>query len=256
MITIKNLKKSFNGFQVLKGVNLVIPEGKTTFIMGQSGTGKSVLLKHIVGLLSPDEGEIWFENRDLTKIKESEWQEVRKKIGYLFQEGALFDSMTVFENVAFPLIEHKKLPKKEMEKEVDKLLSAVGLREAKDKYPSELSGGMRKRAALARTLALQPQVILFDEPTTGLDPILQRSILDLIMEVKRHFNLTCVIVSHDVPLALNYGDQIAFLHEGVIVESGSPDEIIKSEHPFVKKFLESAIVCSSQNIEKSAGGRL
>jgi len=242
MITIKNLKKSFNGFQVLRGVNLVIPEGKTTFIMGQSGTGKSVLLKHLVGLLSPDEGEIWFENRDLTKLSEKEWQEVRKKIGYLFQEGALFDSMTVAENVAFPLIEHAKLPEKEIERKVDELLSAVGLLEAKNKYPSELSGGMKKRAALARTLALHPQVILFDEPTTGLDPILQRSILDLIMEVKNRFNLTCVIISHDVPLALKYGDQIAFLHEGVIAQIGSPEEIINSNHPFVRKFLDSALI--------------
>ncbi|MFZ8830723.1 MAG: ABC transporter ATP-binding protein [Thermodesulfobacteriaceae bacterium] len=242
MITIKNLKKSFNGFQVLRGVNLVIPEGKTTFIMGQSGTGKSVLLKHLVGLLSPDEGEIWFENRDLTKLSEKEWQEVRKKIGYLFQEGALFDSMTVGENVAFPLIEHAKLPEKEIERKVDELLSAVGLLEAKNKYPSELSGGMKKRAALARTLALHPQVILFDEPTTGLDPILQRSILDLIMEVKNRFNLTCVIISHDVPLALKYGDQIAFLHEGVIAQIGSPEEIINSNHPFVRKFLDSALI--------------
>jgi phospholipid/cholesterol/gamma-HCH transport system ATP-binding protein len=242
MITIKNLKKSFNGFQVLRGVNLVIPEGKTTFIMGQSGTGKSVLLKHLVGLLSPDEGEIWFESRDLTKLSEKEWQEVRKKIGYLFQEGALFDSMTVGENVAFPLIEHAKLPEKEIERKVDELLSAVGLLEAKNKYPSELSGGMKKRAALARTLALHPQVILFDEPTTGLDPILQRSILDLIMEVKNRFNLTCVIISHDVPLALKYGDQIAFLHEGVIAQIGSPEEIINSNHPFVRKFLDSALI--------------
>ncbi len=242
MITIKNLKKSFDGFQVLRGVNLVIPEGKTTFIMGQSGTGKSVLLKHVVGLLSPDEGEIWFENRDLTKLNEKEWQVVRRKVGYLFQEGALFDSMTVAENVAFPLVEHAKLPKKEIERRVDELLSAVGLIEAKDKYPSELSGGMRKRAALARTLALHPQVILFDEPTTGLDPILQRSILDLIMEVKRRFNLTCVIISHDVPLALTYGDQIAFLHEGIIAQVGSPQEIRQSDHPFVRKFLESALL--------------
>jgi len=242
MITIRNLKKSFNGFQVLRGINLVIPEGKTTFIMGQSGTGKSVLLKHLVGLLTPDEGEIWFENKDLTKLSEKEWQEVRKKIGYLFQEGALFDSMTVGENVAFPLFEHAKLPEKEIEREVDELLSAVGLLEAKDKYPSELSGGMRKRAALARTLALHPQVILFDEPTTGLDPILQRSILELIMEVKRRFNLTCVIISHDVPLALRYADQIAFLNEGIIVQAGPPEEIRRSDHPFIRKFLESALL--------------
>ncbi|RLG12969.1 ABC transporter ATP-binding protein [Candidatus Pacearchaeota archaeon] len=242
MITIKNLRKSFNGFEVLKGVNLIIPENKITFIMGQSGTGKSVLLKHIVGLLKPDSGEIWFENKDITKLSEKELQKIRKKIGFLFQEGALFDSMTVEENVAFPLKEHLHLSKKEIRKKVDELLSAVGLLEAKHKYPSELSGGMKKRAALARTLALNPQIILFDEPTTGLDPILQNAILDLIKNLKGHFNLTCVIVSHDLPLALKFADYIAFLHQGVILEEGTPEDIKNSENPFVKKFIESALI--------------
>lgn len=242
MIKIVNLKKSFNSFQVLKGVNLEIPADKITFIMGGSGTGKSVLLKHIVGLLRPDEGEIWFENQDLTKLSEREFQKVRKKIGLLFQEGALFDSMAVAENVAFPLKEHTKLSGKEISSKVEELLSAVDLLQAKDKYPSELSGGMRKRAALARTLALNPQVILFDEPTTGLDPVLQITIMDLIKKVKETYHVTCVIISHDLILAFKYADHIAFLHEGVIIEEGDVEKIKTSTHPFVKHFRESALL--------------
>lgn len=242
MIKIKNLHKSFNSHKVLRGVNLEIPQGSMTFIMGGSGTGKSVLLKHIVGLIRPDEGEIWFEGQDISKLSERELQKVRKKIGLLFQEGALFDSMTVAENVAFPLKEHSGLSEKEIMHKVEELLSAVELLPAKDKYPSELSGGMKKRASLARTLALNPQVVLFDEPTTGLDPILQNTIMDLIRRVKEQFGLTCVIVSHDVPLALRYGTYLAFLHEGVIVESGTPKEILSSSHPYVTKFLESALM--------------
>lgn len=242
MITIKNLKKSFNSFQVLRGVNLYIPPEKITFIMGGSGTGKSVLLKHIVGLLRPDEGEIWFENQDITKLSERELQSIRKKIGLLFQEGALFDSMTVAENVAFPIREHTSLSKKEIEAKVEELLQAVELLQAKDKYPSELSGGMRKRAALARTLALNPRVILFDEPTTGLDPILQITIMDLIKKVKETYGVTCVVISHDLVLAFKYAQHIAFLHEGVIIEEGDPEKIRASTHPFVRKFLESALL--------------
>ncbi|MGC9016999.1 MAG: ABC transporter ATP-binding protein [Caldimicrobium thiodismutans] len=242
MIKIVNLKKSFNSHEVLKGVNLVIPGDKITFIMGRSGTGKSVLLKHIVGLLKPDEGEIWFENQDITKLSERQLQAIRKKIGFLFQEGALFDSMTVAENVAFPLKEHTNLSKKEIEKKVEELLSAVELFEAQDKYPSALSGGMRKRAALARTLALNPQVILFDEPTTGLDPILQITIMDLIKKIKETFHLTCVIISHDLLLAYKYADYIAFLDQGFIIEEGDVEKIKASTHPFVVKFRESALL--------------
>ena len=242
MITIKELRKSFNDFEVLKGVNLTIPENKVTFIMGQSGTGKSVLLKHIVGLLKPDSGEIWFENKDITKLSEKELQKVRRKIGFLFQEGALFDSMTVKENVMFPLKEHFKMSKAEMEKVAEELLSVVDLLPAKDKYPSELSGGMKKRAALARTLALKPQIVLFDEPTTGLDPILQVSILELIKNLKEKYNLTCVIVSHDLGLAFKFADYIAFLHGGIIIEIGTPEEIKTSANEFIKKFIESALL--------------
>lgn len=242
MIKIRNLQKSFDSSKVLRGVNLDIPAGSITFVMGGSGTGKSVLLKHIVGLLKPDDGEIWFEGQDITKLSERELQKIRKKIGLLFQEGALFDSMTVAENVAFPLREHTKLREKEIEERVKELLSAVELLPAKDKYPSELSGGMKKRASLARTLALNPQVVLFDEPTTGLDPILQITIMDLIKRIKEKFELTCVVVSHDVPLALRYGTYLAFLHEGVVVEAGTPESILKSSHPYVRKFLDSALV--------------
>ncbi len=242
IIKIKDLKKSFNSFQVLKGVNLSIPSQEITFIMGGSGTGKSVLLKHLVGLLKPDEGEIWFENQDITKLSERELEKVRKKIGLLFQEGALFDSLTVAENVAFPLKEHTKLSKREIEAKVEELLSAVELLPAKDKYPSELSGGMRKRAALARTLALNPQVILFDEPTTGLDPVLQITIMDLIKKIKETYGLTCVVISHDLILAFKYADRIAFLYDGVIVEEGPPEKIRASAHPYVQKFLESVFL--------------
>ena len=249
MIKIINLKKSFNSHEVLKGVNLTIPGNQISFIMGRSGTGKSVLLKHIVGLLKPDEGEIWFENQDITKLSERELQKVRKKIGFLFQEGALFDSMTVAENVAFPLEEHTKLSKREIQEKVEELLLAVELLEAKNKYPSELSGGMRKRAALARTLALNPQIILFDEPTTGLDPILQITIMDLIKKIKETFNLTCVIISHDLNLAFRYADFIAFLDQGVIIEEGNVEKIKASKHPFVVKFIESALL----DLDKKGG---
>ncbi|MFN3505033.1 MAG: ABC transporter ATP-binding protein [Caldimicrobium sp.] len=249
IIKIKDLKKSFNSFQVLKGVNLTIPAQKIIFIMGGSGTGKSVLLKHIVGLLKPDDGEIWFENQDITKLNERELQKVRKKIGLLFQEGALFDSLTVAENVAFPLVEHAKLSKKEIKAKVEELLSAVELLPAKNKYPSELSGGMKKRAALARTLALNPEVILFDEPTTGLDPVLQITIMDLIKKVKENYGLTCVVISHDLIIAFKYADKIAFLYEGKIVEEGSPEEIKRSTHPYVQRFLESALLEIKKEVE-------
>jgi len=210
--------------------------------MGLSGTGKSVLLKHIVGLLKPDEGEIWFEGKNIVSMSEKELQSVRKKIGFLFQEGALFDSMTVIENVMFPLEEHFKMPKKEREEKAKELLAAVGLSGSENKFPSELSGGMRKRAALARTLALKPEVVLFDEPTTGLDPILQVSIMELIKDLKERYGLTCIVVSHDVLLSLKFADFIAFLFKGVIVEKGTSEEVLVSKNPFVQKFLKSAFV--------------
>ncbi len=239
MIKIINLHKSFGSRKVLRGVNLEIPTGGITFIMGRSGTGKSVLIKHIVGLIEPDEGQILVNGKDITKMSEREFNKIRKRFGMLFQEGALFDSMTVGENVAFPLREHTKLSEKEIRARVEAKLAQVGLLEDIDKMPSELSGGMKKRAALARALALEPEVILFDEPTTGLDPIMQMSIAHLIKDTKEKLNLTCVVISHDIPVAFAIADKIAFLHEGIIIEEGSPEEIKRSENAFVQEFLKA-----------------
>ncbi|OAG27176.1 ABC transporter ATP-binding protein [Thermodesulfatator autotrophicus] len=239
MIKIVDLHKAFGPHKVLRGVNLEIPEGKITFIMGASGTGKSVLLKHIIGLISPDKGQILIDGKDITQLSEKELMEVRKRFGMLFQEGALFDSLTVGENVAFPLREHTNLSEKEIRARVELKLSQVGLLEAIDKMPSELSGGMKKRVALARALALDPEIVLFDEPTTGLDPIMQESISYLIKETQERLKLTCVVISHDVPIAFAIADKIAFLYEGKVVEEGSPEEIKKSKHPFVKQFIRA-----------------
>ncbi len=239
MIKIINLHKSFGKRKILRGLNLEIPKGKITFIMGRSGTGKSVLLKHIVGLIEPDEGQILVDGKDITKMSEQEFNKIRKRFGMLFQEGALFDSMTVGENVAFPLREHTKLSEREIRARVEAKLAQVGLLEDIDKMPAELSGGMRKRAALARALALEPEVILFDEPTTGLDPIMQMSIARLIKRTQERLNLTCVVISHDIPVAFAIADKIAFLYEGVITEEGSPEEIRHSSNPFVQEFLNA-----------------
>ncbi len=244
MIKIVDLHKRFGDQEVLRGVNLDIPEGKITFIMGRSGTGKSVLLKHIIGLLEPDSGQILIDGKDITTMSEKELAEIRKRFGMLFQEGALFDSMTVGENVAFPLREHTKLSEEEIWARVRAKLAQVGLLKDIDKMPSELSGGMKKRAALARALALDPEVVLFDEPTTGLDPIMQMSIAQLIKETKESHNLTCVVISHDIPVAFAAADKIAFLHEGVIIEEGPPEKIKESKHPFVQEFLR-ALKCPS-----------
>ncbi|WP_456434470.1 ABC transporter ATP-binding protein [Thermosulfuriphilus sp.] len=238
MIKIVNLCKSFGSQQVLRGLNLEIPKGKITFIMGQSGQGKSVLLKHIIGLMRPDSGKILIDGLDITSLGLKELYRVRKRFGMLFQDAALFDSMTVAENVAFPLREHTRLSEGEIWKRVEEKLSLVGLLEAADKLPSELSGGMKKRAGLARALALDPEIILFDEPTTGLDPIMTASINQLIKESQQIHRLTCVVISHDIPSALSIADKIAMLHEGVIIEEGDPEAIKQSSHPFVRRFFE------------------
>ncbi len=238
MIKIIDLHKSFGAQEVLRGVNLEIPKGKITFIMGQSGQGKSVLLKHIIGLIRPDSGQILVDGLDITGLSLKELYRVRKRFGMLFQDAALFDSMTVAENVAFPLREHTRLSETEIAKKVEEKLALVGLLEAADKLPSELSGGMRKRAGLARALALDPEIILFDEPTTGLDPIMTASINRLIKESQQRHQLTCVVISHDIPSALTIADKIAMLHQGVIIEEGDPESIKNSSHPFVRRFFE------------------
>lgn len=237
MIEIKELYKSFGKQQVLKGVNLIINEGEITAVIGRSGGGKSVLLKHIVGLLKPDKGSIFIKGQDITKLKGNKLDEIRADIGVVFQGGALFDSMTVFDNVAFPLVEKTKINKKEIYDRVMKALSDVGLEGMEYKYPAELSGGMRKRVALARALIGRPKIILFDEPTTGLDPILVRSIHKLIRDTQKQYNFTGLIISHEIPEIFEISDKVAVLHDGRIVEVGTPEEIQKSDNIFVKNFI-------------------
>lgn len=241
MIRLDNVHKSFGTQKVLDGVDFEIESGKTTVIIGRSGGGKSVLLKHIIGLLKPDQGRILIGDVDITQLNERELNEVRKKFGMLFQEAALFDSMTVGENVAFPLREHTRLTEKEIRQIVAERLQAVGLTGVDEKMPAELSGGMRKRVGLARAIALHPEIVLFDEPTTGLDPVMTEAINRLILDTQRNFNLTCVVISHDIQSIFEIGHKIAMLYEGKIIAHGSPDEIRASKNPVMVQFLSGSI---------------
>ena len=241
MIGIVDLHKSFGKQKVLDGLNLEIEDGKTTVVIGKSGGGKSVFLKHIIGLLKPDHGHVLIDGVDITKLNEKDLNEMRKKFGTLFQESALFDSMTVGENVAFPLREHTRMKEEEIRQIVGDRLKAVGLTGIENKMPSELSGGMKKRVGLARALAMHPQIILFDEPTTGLDPIMTEAINQLIMDTQKKFGLTCVVISHDIQSILKISHMIAMLYEGKIVECGTPEEIKASKNPIVVQFLSGEI---------------
>ncbi|MFB3925321.1 MAG: ABC transporter ATP-binding protein [Syntrophales bacterium] len=241
VIELIDLHKSFGKQKVLNGLNLTIEDGKTTVIIGRSGGGKSVLLKHIIGLMKPDKGKVLVDGVDIVRLSDKELNEVRRKFGMLFQEGALFDSMTVGENVAFPIVEHTKMKEEEIRKVVAERLRAVGLSGVENKMPSELSGGMRKRVALARAIALHPKIVLFDEPTTGLDPVLSEAINRLIIDTQRNFNLTCVVISHDVESVFKIGHKIALLYNGQIIEYGTPEEIRKSENPILVQFLSGSI---------------
>ncbi|MCX5831987.1 MAG: ABC transporter ATP-binding protein [Deltaproteobacteria bacterium] len=242
MIKLIDVHKSFGKQHVLRGVHLDIEDGKTTVIIGKSGGGKSVLLKHIIGLLQPDSGEVLIDGVDITKLNDKGLNEIRKKFGMLFQEAALFDSMTVGENVAFPLREHTKLKEGEIREIVADRLKAVGLKGIEQKLPSELSGGMRKRVGLARAIALHPQIVLFDEPTTGLDPVMTEAINQLIMETQNKLHLTCVVISHDLGSIFKISDKIAMLYEGEIIAYGGPDEIKSSPNPVIVQFLSGSTV--------------
>ena len=242
MIKLIDVYKSFGKQSVLKGVDLEIEDGRTTVIIGKSGGGKSVLLKHIIGLLKPDSGQVLIDGVDITKLNEKGLNEIRKKFGMLFQEAALFDSMTVGENVAFPLREHTKLPEKEITEIVADRLRAVGLTGIEQKLPSELSGGMRKRVGLARAIALHPQIVLFDEPTTGLDPVMTEAINQLIVETQNKLQFTCVVISHDLGSIFKISDKIAMLYEGEIIAYGGPDEIKSSPNPVIVQFLSGSTV--------------
>lgn len=241
MIKLVDIHKSFGKQKVLDGLSLTIEAGKTTVIIGRSGGGKSVLLKHIIGLVKPDRGRVLVDETDIIGLSEKNLNEVRKKFGMLFQEAALFDSMNVGENVAFPLREQTKLKEEEIRRIVADRLRAVGLSGVEGKMPSELSGGMRKRVGLARAIALHPQIVLFDEPTTGLDPIMTEAVNQLIVDTQQSFNLTCVVISHDIQSIFRIGHKIAMLYEGRIIEYGTPEEIRASDNPVMKQFLSGSV---------------
>lgn len=236
-IEIKDLYKSFNNLRVLQGLNLTIEKGETLVVIGRSGCGKSVLLKHIIGILKPDSGRIIVDGVDITEIGEDELNEYRKRFGMLFQGGALFDSLNVRENVAFGIEEHLNLPEEEVSQRVREYLSMVGLEGIENKKPAELSGGMRKRVALARAIAMNPEFILYDEPTTGVDPIMGDIINNLILKLHDQLRVTSIVVTHDMVSAYKIADRIAMLYNGKIIFIGSPEEIKGTNHPIVRQFI-------------------
>lgn len=237
MIDIIDLYKSFNGQAVLCGVNLHIPKGKITVIIGPSGCGKTSIIRHIIGLLRPDRGKVIVEGVEINQLDRIELNEFRRRFGMLFQQAALFDSMNVYENVAFPLKEHTQWAETRIQKIVAAKLKLVGLEGVEQKMPSELSGGMKKRVGLARAIALEPQIILYDEPTTGLDPIMTEAIDNLILDMQRTLKITSVVISHDIPSAFHIGDQMAMVAEGKIIECGTPEQFRRSSHKVVQEFL-------------------
>jgi phospholipid/cholesterol/gamma-HCH transport system ATP-binding protein len=241
VIQIKDVQKSFGTKKVLKGISFVANPGEIIFILGTSGTGKSVLLKHLVGLLQPDSGQVLVGPFEVTKMTEDELQDVRKICGMVFQHPALFDSLTVFENVAYGLRRHFKLDHDEIQKRVSEALALVHLHDIETKMPSQLSYGMQKRVSIARTIALRPKILLFDEPTTGLDPITTTAVNNLIKELSRTLKTTSLVVSHDMKCALEIADRVIVLDQGLILEEGTPEQLKKSQVPLVKDFLAEVL---------------
>ena len=241
MITMRNVHKSFGAQKVLDGLDLDIPDGRITAIIGPSGEGKSVLLKHLIGLLQPDSGAVEVDGESIVNLRRSELNRIREKFGMLFQNVALFDSMTVFENVAFPLQEKTRLSKGEIRDRVLSALEDVGLKNIENKFPDELSGGMKKRVGLARAVVSNPQIILFDEPTTGLDPIIKRAIHQLIKDTHAKFGFTAVIVSHEIPDIFDVAQNVAMLFRGKILQHGTPDEIRNSSDPAIRQFISGSL---------------
>lgn len=241
MIEFKNLKKSFGSRTVLNDISFQVEEGQILFILGTSGTGKSVLLKNLVGLLTPDSGEIWIDGQEVSRFSEDDFLSIRKKCGMVFQHPALFDSLNIFENVAFGLRRHYKMTEKEISEKVTQALKLVNLNNSELKFPAELSYGMQKRASMARTIALNPKILLFDEPTTGLDPVTTNSINELIKRLSLTLKTTSIVVSHDMNCALNIADKIVVLDKGKIVEMGTPAQLKKSQVQLVKDFLSEVI---------------
>jgi len=239
-ISIRHLTKSFGSRLVLEDITFDIPKGAVTVVLGPSGTGKSVFLRHLIGLLRPDSGEVWVGDRNVPTLRQKELLEVRKKFGVLFQDGALFGSMTVFDNTAFPLREHTRKTEKEIEDIVMEKLTMVGLADARTLFPGEISGGMRKRAGLARALVLDPEIVLFDEPDSGLDPVRTAYLNELILQLKEQLDSTFVVVTHHIPTARNIADYLALLFRRNLVMMGPKEELLESEKPVVRQFLRGS----------------
>jgi phospholipid/cholesterol/gamma-HCH transport system ATP-binding protein len=236
-ISIRGLSKSFGSNEVLEDINVDFPKGKITVMLGPSGTGKSVFLRHLLGLLKPDKGEIWIGDRNMVNLGRRDMYEVRRKMGVLFQDGALFGSMSIFDNTAFPLREHTSLSEKEIDQIVSEKLAAVGLEGAHDKLPGEVSGGMKKRAGLARGLVMDPEILLFDEPDSGLDPVRTTILNDLILELSENLGSTMIIVTHDIRTAKRIGDYVGLLFRRNLVAFGKNEDMFNSDYPVVRQFL-------------------
>jgi len=237
MIKLIGVEKTLGGQRVLQGVDITIPAGQLTTIIGRSGEGKSVLLKHMIGLMQPDRGEVWIGDVEISRLSGARLNDVRKRFAMLFQGAALFDSLSVFENVAFPLREKLRMKGQEVTRRVDEKLEQVGLAGMGHKFPAELSGGMRKRAGLARALVMEPEIILFDEPTTGLDPLMAKSIHDLIVAMQRRFKFTAIMVSHEIPEVFAISDWVAMLRRGKIAAMAPSAEFVATTDPEIKEFI-------------------
>jgi phospholipid/cholesterol/gamma-HCH transport system ATP-binding protein len=238
MIEIRDLHKSFDGAKVINGITLHVKKGEILALIGGSGQGKSVLLKHMAGLIKPDKGQVLVDGKEIANLRGKTLTQLRSRLGFLFQGGALFDSMTVFDNVAFPLREKTKLREEEIRKRVVQELEQVGLSGEEGKYPTQLSGGMVKRTALVRELIWEPEIMFFDEPTAGLDPIIGHTIMNLIHSIHKRFHFTGIIVTHEIPKVFDIVNRVAMLHEGAILTEGSPEEIVSSGDPIVQQFIK------------------
>jgi phospholipid/cholesterol/gamma-HCH transport system ATP-binding protein len=238
IIKVQGLYKAFGAAKVLQGVDLEVFEGSICAVVGQSGTGKSVLFKSIIGMMKPDAGRVWYRDTELTALGRDEMIDMRKHFGYAFQNAALFDSMNVGENIAFPLREVLRIRSRtEINRRVTEMLEWIELPGIESKRPDELSGGMRKRVGVARALVMKPDILFFDEPTTGLDPVLSETINNLVVRVNKELKVTCILITHDIPAAFRISDKIAFLHQGCIVAEGEPAAVSRSDHELVRDFI-------------------